>query len=173
MYPGGKGPLFMGVIRGAGVATDTEEVGPGPAACEEPAAPAAAATPELSCWLEPLAANAWEDPSEAGPSLSSLGEELLEEAKNGNANNRMNLLILDIFLMWKSVKQMTGNKITAGLTRRGSLPVRRRIERPGRSKMVRGVRVPWRSGRRVRTDGLAILHNNPLLRVTGGRRISA
>lgn len=54
MYPGGKGPLFMGVILGAGVATDTEEVGPGPAACEEPAAPAAAgaaaaATPELSC----------------------------------------------------------------------------------------------------------------------------
>lgn len=85
MYPGGKGPLFMGVILGAGVATDTEEVGPGPAACEEPAAPAvataAAATPELSCWLEPLDANAWEDPSEAGPSLSSLGEELLEEAK--------------------------------------------------------------------------------------------
>lgn len=39
----------MGVILGAGVATDTEEVGPdlGPAACEEPAA--AAATPELSC----------------------------------------------------------------------------------------------------------------------------
>lgn len=89
------------MIRGAGVATDTEEVGPdlGPAACEEPAAPAAAATPELSCWLEPLVANAWEDPSEAGPSLSSLGEELLEEAKNGNANNRMNLLILDLFLM--------------------------------------------------------------------------
>lgn len=55
MYPGGKGPLFMGVILGAGVATDTEEAGPdlGPAAaCKEPAAAAAAAvaeTPGSSC----------------------------------------------------------------------------------------------------------------------------
>lgn len=48
IYPGGKGPLFAGVILGAGIATDTEEVGPdlGPAACEEPAA---AKTPGLSC----------------------------------------------------------------------------------------------------------------------------
>lgn len=45
-YPGGKGPLFMGVILGAGVATDAEEAGPdlGPvAACAEPPAAAAAA----------------------------------------------------------------------------------------------------------------------------------
>lgn len=89
-YPGGKGPLFMGVILGAGVTTDAEEAGSdlGPvAACEEPAAAAAAAvaeTPGSSWWLEPPAADAREDPSEAGPSVSSLGEELLEEPKDGN-----------------------------------------------------------------------------------------
>lgn len=87
------------MILGAGVATDAEEAGPdfGPAAaCEEP--DAAAATPESSCWLEPLVADAWEDPSEAGPSLSSLGEELLEEAKNRNVENGMNLLIVDTYV---------------------------------------------------------------------------
>lgn len=81
----------MGVILGAGVTTDAEEAGPdlGPvAACEEPAAASAAAAvaemPGSSCWLEPPAADAREDPSEAGPSVSSLGEELLEEPKHGN-----------------------------------------------------------------------------------------
>lgn len=88
------------MILGAGVATDAEEAGPdfGPvAACAEPDA-AAAATPEPSCWLEPLVADAWEDPSEAGLSLSSLGEELLEEAKNRNVENGMNLLIVDTYV---------------------------------------------------------------------------
>lgn len=89
----------MGVILGAGVATDSEEAGPdlGPVvACEEPAAAAAAEMPRSSCWLEPPVADAREDPSEAGPSLSSLGEELLEEPKDRNVDNRINLLIVVI-----------------------------------------------------------------------------
>lgn len=90
------------MILGAGVATDAEEAGPdfGPvAACKEPDAAAAV---EPSCWLEPLVADAWEDPSEAGPSLSSLGEELLEEAEDRNVENGMNLLIVDTYCMWKN-----------------------------------------------------------------------
>ncbi len=79
-YPGGKGPLFMGAILGV-VARAAEAEVPGLGAlaiCEEPAV--AVPVPESSCWFEHPLADAWEEPSEAGPSLSSLGEELLEEA---------------------------------------------------------------------------------------------
>lgn len=62
--------------------TGVEVTGWGPfAVCEETAAcEVAVAAADSSCWSEPPLADAWEDPSEAGASLSSLGEELLEEA---------------------------------------------------------------------------------------------
>lgn len=70
----------MGVILGVGAARAAEPDAPGMgplAVCEE--AVVAAPAPESSCWFEHPLADAWEEPSEAGPSLSSLGEELLEE----------------------------------------------------------------------------------------------
>lgn len=80
-YPGGKGTLFIGVILGFVVARAAEAKVPGfgpLAVCEGP--PVAAPVPESSCWFEHPLAEAWDEPSEAGPSLSSLGEELLEDA---------------------------------------------------------------------------------------------
>lgn len=80
-YPGGKGPLITGVTLGVVVAGVAEAVAPGLgtlAVCEELDAGALAL--DSSCWSEHPLADAWEEPSEAGPSLSSLGEELLEEA---------------------------------------------------------------------------------------------
>lgn len=78
-YPGGKGPVFTGVTLGVAAATAVEADVPGlglDAVCEEPAATAVVS----SCWSEQPLADTWEEPSEAGASLSSLGEELLEEA---------------------------------------------------------------------------------------------
>lgn len=99
-YPGGKGPLLMGVILGVVVARAAEADAPGfgpLAVCEGPAV--AAPAPESSCWFEHPLADAWEEPSEAGPSLSSLGEELLEEAgeRNGEGGNNKKIKSLKEF----------------------------------------------------------------------------
>ena len=102
----------MGAILGVvvGTAAVAEVPGLGPlAVCEEPAAAAVAAAaaaaaataaaaapvPESSCWFEHPLAEAWEEPSEAGPSLSSLGEELLEEAgeSSGEDGREENILV--------------------------------------------------------------------------------
>lgn len=89
-YPGGRGP-FIGVTLGVvGVRVAEEEV-PGLwplVICREPAA-AAAAAPSSSGWFEHPLADAWEEPSDAGHSLSSLGEELLEEAGERNDEDDM------------------------------------------------------------------------------------
>ena len=79
IYPGAKGPLLMGVTLGVAAATGGGAVasGLGPDAV---GGELAVAAPESSCWSEPPLADTWEEPSEAGASLSSLGEELLEEA---------------------------------------------------------------------------------------------
>lgn len=78
----------MGVALGVAGAMATGAEVPlfGPlAVCEGAAATVAAApaTAEASGGSEPPLAEAWEEPSEAGASLTSLGEELLEEAGQG------------------------------------------------------------------------------------------
>lgn len=78
-YPGGKGPAVMGVILAGAGAAEADAAGLGPSAvCDGPPAAAAAPALDSSCGSEHPLADAWEEPSEGGPSLSSLGEELLE-----------------------------------------------------------------------------------------------
>lgn len=71
----------MGETLGAAVAGADRAAGFAPLAVEGLAiAPAAVRTaPESMCWSEPALMDAWEEASVAGPSLNSLGEELLEE----------------------------------------------------------------------------------------------
>lgn len=86
-YPGGRGPFIGATLGVVGVrAAEEEDPGLGPlGTCREPVAAAVAAAvvpaaPNSSGWFEDPLADAWEEPSDAGHSLSSLGEELLEEA---------------------------------------------------------------------------------------------
>lgn len=85
---------ILGVVARAAEA-DTPGLGP-LAICPEAAVTAPA--PKSSCWFEPPLADAWEEPSEARPSLSSLGEELLEEAGKGRKGLWGNLLSLQSFI---------------------------------------------------------------------------
>lgn len=106
--------MLIGAILGVGVATDTEEAGPDfgtVAACDEHAAAATAAAaaarprPESSSWLVAPAADDRGTPSEAGSSLRSLGEELLDEAKDRSVESRLNLVVVKVKKMTQASRK--------------------------------------------------------------------
>lgn len=197
--------MFTGVTLGvaAGTAAEADVPGLGPdAVCEEPAV----AAPASSCWSEQPLADTWEEPSEAGASLSSLGEELLEEAgergnDKGRGENRKSIELIHIcsaancYTNTASVCgmrecELTGNHTACGLlcvmksvmslittciifTWWGCRSVRCWRRRPRWSWRTRSSGTPWGSrGRSCAVDGMTIGYNDPLLWVTGGRRVS-
>lgn len=89
--PGGRGPLVTGVTLGVVPL----------AVCEGPAA----APVKVSWGSGPPLAEAWEEPSGAGASLTSLGQELLEEAGREAGERREDVsmvMISQSHRLWKS-----------------------------------------------------------------------